>query len=92
MDVLEDLYGLTPAEARLTCLLPWCSGLAELAEELGVTRSTAQTQLAAVFRKTGTRRQADLVRLLVRGVAMFRSVEESSGFWFVRPSRGADLG
>ena len=41
------------------------TSVAEAAEELGVTTETARTYLKQVFSKTGTGRQAELVRLVV---------------------------
>jgi len=66
---LAVLYSLTPAEERLTSMLIEGYTLDELAAALQVSRNTAATQLKSVFQKTGTRRQADLVRLLLRSVA-----------------------
>jgi len=37
-----------------------------VASRLGISLATARTHLAHVFDKTGTRRQAELVRLLLR--------------------------
>jgi DNA-binding CsgD family transcriptional regulator len=66
-DVLRRLYRLTPAEARLASLLVAGRTLAEAAEMLGVTVLTARTVVKRVFQKTETRRQSDLVRLLLTG-------------------------
>jgi DNA-binding CsgD family transcriptional regulator len=41
-------------------------GIQACADRLGITRATARTHLAHIFRKTGTNRQAELVRLLSR--------------------------
>jgi DNA-binding CsgD family transcriptional regulator len=69
---LGRLYGLTPAESRLAWLLAGDLSLAEAAAQLGITRSTARTVLKRVLAKTGTRRQASLVRLLFSGPAQVR--------------------
>ena len=61
---LEQLHGLTPAEARLTERLASGAPLEEAASALGVTRETVRSQLRVVFQKTGTRRQGDLLRKL----------------------------
>lgn len=63
-DTLSQLYGLTPAEARLAVGLGRGSELGELSEAWQVSRETLRTQLKAVFAKTGVRRQSELVRLL----------------------------
>lgn len=68
-EVLRQLYGLTGAEATLTTLL--VNGLSpeEAATELGVSIHTVRTQLKHVLGKTGARRQAELVRLVLLGPA-----------------------
>ena len=63
-DSLRDLFALTPAEARLAAALADGQGLVEAARSLGITRSTAKTQLRAIFAKTGVHRQTQLVALL----------------------------
>jgi DNA-binding CsgD family transcriptional regulator len=70
---LGRLYELTPAESRLAWLLVGDFSLAEAAAQLGITQSTARTVLKRVLAKTGTRRQASLVRLLLSGPAQLRS-------------------
>jgi DNA-binding CsgD family transcriptional regulator len=60
----RTLYGLTRAEARLVVALLGSEGsLRDASEALGIAHSTARTQLAAVFDKTGTHSQAQLMRL-----------------------------
>ena len=70
---LGRLYELTPAESRLAWLLVGDFSLAEAALQLGITQSTARTVLKRVLAKTGTRRQASLVRLLLSGPAQLRN-------------------
>jgi DNA-binding CsgD family transcriptional regulator len=67
-----DLFGLTPAEACLAVALAGGKRLEDVAEERGVRMPTLRTQLPAVLDKTGTRRQADLMRLIV-GLPAVRS-------------------
>ena len=62
-EALKALYGLTAAEARLTCGLLKGERLEDYAERTGISMNTARTHLKAVFAKTNTDRQADLVRL-----------------------------
>lgn len=69
---LGEAYGLTPAEIRLAWLLVGDYSLAEAATQLGITVATARTVLKRVLAKTGTRRQASLVRLLLSGPAQIR--------------------
>jgi DNA-binding CsgD family transcriptional regulator len=70
--LLRDLYDLTRAEAELVDLL--CDGIpiSEAARRRGVTTNTARSQLKQVFSKTETGRQADLVRLVLAGIAPIR--------------------
>ena len=64
--VLAKAFGLTPAEAKLAHLLAKARSPEEAAGELGIARVTARNQLRAVFAKTGTHRQAELVALLAK--------------------------
>lgn len=63
--VLRELYGLTPREATIAALLSqgWTPG--EIAEQLGITINTVKARMQEVFAKTGTHRQAELVRVLL---------------------------
>jgi DNA-binding CsgD family transcriptional regulator len=63
---LRDLFGLTPAETRLAVALLEGFAPREAAERFGVSPHTVHAQLARIFEKTGAKRQADLVQLLMR--------------------------
>ncbi len=63
---LRALYKLTVAEMRVAQEVADRDGLPAVAEALGISLSTVRTHLQRVFEKTGTRRQAELVRLLER--------------------------
>ncbi|HEX3886729.1 MAG TPA: helix-turn-helix transcriptional regulator [Phenylobacterium sp.] len=67
---LRDLFGLTPAEARLALALFEGATLAEAAEALTISRFTAQNHLARIFEKTGVNRQAALIKLMMRAVGL----------------------
>lgn len=71
-DCLETLFGLTPAEAAVTVAILRGSGLAEAAKRLSISITTARTHLNHVFCKTATRRQAELVRLIVQSCGPIR--------------------
>lgn len=58
--------GLTPREANLAELLARDLTLTDAAAALGITRENARTHLKRIFSKTGTRRQAELVSLVLR--------------------------
>lgn len=62
-------YGITPAECRLLVLLTQGMTITEAAETLGIALSTAKTHLARLFHKTGTQRQAELIRLAMSAFA-----------------------
>jgi DNA-binding CsgD family transcriptional regulator len=63
---LRVVFDLTPAEARLAQGITRGDTLEEVASSLGIKLPTARTQLAAIFAKTGTQRQAKLVAILTR--------------------------
>jgi DNA-binding CsgD family transcriptional regulator len=67
---LRELFGLTPAEARLALALFEGATLHEAAEGLKISRFTAQNHLARIFEKTGANRQATLVQLMMRSVGL----------------------
>jgi DNA-binding CsgD family transcriptional regulator len=63
--ILRQMYGLTPAETEIANgLLTGCS-LEEIAALRKVSESTVRSQMKSVFGKTDTRRQGDLIRLLM---------------------------
>jgi DNA-binding CsgD family transcriptional regulator len=57
-------FRLTPAECRVALLLS--DGLAPpaIADLIGVSTNKLKTQLSSIYRKTGTSRQGQLVRML----------------------------
>ena len=63
--MLEDLFGLTPAESALVDKLADDCTLKEAADALQRSSGTARQQLQTVFEKTGTNRQSSLIRLLM---------------------------
>ncbi len=62
--LLEQAFGLTPAEARLAAQIAAGKTLADIALEEGSARETLRSRLKAIFEKTGTGRQAELTLLL----------------------------
>jgi len=60
---LRRLFDLTPAECEVTALLAAGHSLRAAAEKLAITNESARTYLKRALQKTGTRRQAELVRL-----------------------------
>lgn len=68
-DLLQGLFDLTPAEARVARGIGEAQTIDTLADALGVSRETVRTQLKAVLAKTGVARQTELINLLA-GKAM----------------------
>jgi DNA-binding CsgD family transcriptional regulator len=64
LEALAKLYKLTASEVRLIDTVMKVSGVKALAEALGLTQATVKTHLHNVFRKTGTARQSELVKLI----------------------------
>jgi DNA-binding CsgD family transcriptional regulator/PAS domain-containing protein len=64
---LREMYGLTAAEAKLACGIAAGKSVGELAAASGRSKNTLRNQLQAVLTKTDTRRQPELVRLILRG-------------------------
>lgn len=68
-EVAMQLYGLTPSEARLACAVASGVSLESYARTNGINVSTARWTIKQALKKTGARRQADLVRMLLTGPA-----------------------
>ena len=63
-----EMFGMTGAEARLTKLLVAGMSLDDAAAALRIQSPTARSYLKQAFAKTGTHRQASLVRVLLTSV------------------------
>jgi DNA-binding CsgD family transcriptional regulator len=63
-EALAKEYRLTPAELRVLFAVVEVGGVPEVAETLGIAETTVKFHLRQLFAKTGTHRQADLVRLV----------------------------
>ena len=68
--VLAPAFGLTPAEAETAAMFAKGHAPDAIAARRGVARETVRRQMKALMAKTGTARQAELMRLLLafRGV------------------------
>jgi DNA-binding CsgD family transcriptional regulator len=64
--ILAKTFGLTPAEAKLACIIARGVPPDIAARELKISRDTARNQLKSVFTKTNTHRQSELVALLLQ--------------------------
>ena len=67
---LRQLYRLTPMETRLAMGLVEGNSLDHCCHELGIRRSTGRMHVRNLFVKTGVRRQAELVSLLLRSIGL----------------------
>jgi DNA-binding CsgD family transcriptional regulator len=63
--LLRSLFGLTNGEADVALLMLRGNGLKPIAADLALSMATVKTHLHHIFNKTGTHRQAELVRLLL---------------------------
>lgn len=69
-DRLKSLYGMTPAEAKLTEALVRGLTPQEYAERQQLSLHTVRAQFKTAASKAGTNRQADLVRIVLTGPAV----------------------
>lgn len=76
---LRELHGLTPAEIAVVRGLLRGGDPRAIACDIGVSTHTVRSHLRSIFAKTGTRAQADLVRVLLRGIAALRDANHSNG-------------
>jgi len=63
---LTQMYGFTPAEAKLALAVLAGQSPEEYALQARVSVATVRSQYRALYDKTGTKRQADLARVLGR--------------------------
>ena len=66
VDLLMQMYKLTPKEAALAAKLSDGKSVEQASEELAITYETARTHLRRIFSKTGTSRQTELLLLMAR--------------------------
>ncbi len=66
MSAIGRTFALTPAETRLLEHLVQGAPLVDVAAAIGISVTTAKTQLSHIFSKTGVTRQADLIALVSR--------------------------
>jgi DNA-binding NarL/FixJ family response regulator len=64
LQTLATLYKLTPAELRVLMAIVEVGGVPEVAPMLGISETTVKTHLQRIFDKTGSSRQADLIKLV----------------------------
>lgn len=91
---LRQLFDLTGAEAGVCVLLAQGCTVQEAAARLGIGLNTIRTHIRRALSKTGTTRQAELVGLVHRSVAMLRSAAPPRGDaivapWLLQPGPGS---
>lgn len=69
-ELIAKVHGLTPTEAALAAALAEGETPVSIAKGRGSSEQTVRTHIKRILEKTGTSRQADLVRLLLAGGAM----------------------
>jgi DNA-binding CsgD family transcriptional regulator len=72
VELVQSLFDLTPAEARVARSLAAGKSVEAIASDSGVSLNTVRTQVRGVFDKTGCNRQVDVVALLA-GIAQPRT-------------------
>jgi DNA-binding CsgD family transcriptional regulator/PAS domain-containing protein len=73
MQAVCKVYGLSQVETRLVLLISGGASLQKAAESLRIKEQTARSSLKQVFLKTDTRRQADLVRVILSSLLPLRT-------------------
>ena len=69
---LRQSYGLTRMEAEVASRLVGGMRPCEIRDDLGISIDTVRGHVKQLFAKTDTHRQADLVRVLLAGMADVR--------------------
>ena len=64
LEAIARRYRLLPSEVRVLAALATVQGVRELADFLGLSQATVKTHLHNLFRKTGTKRQSELLRFV----------------------------
>lgn len=67
-----EWYGLSPAETRVVRMLVAGRSVADVASEEEIKQDTVRTYLKSIFRKTNSRSQTDLVRLMMSNPVRLR--------------------
>ncbi len=70
--ILMKAFGLTAAEARVLAALASGRSIADIAGAFGISARTVKAHLQKLFDKTGTRRQADLLRSVMDAIPALR--------------------
>ena len=63
-EAIAKAYKLTPTELRVLLAIVEVGGVPEVSKALGIAETTVKTHLGRIYQKTGSGRQADLVKLV----------------------------
>lgn len=69
VEILRELFGLTRTEAAVAQALTEGRALDEIADDFGIGMGTVRSHLKKILSKTATKKQAQLVALLLRSTA-----------------------
>jgi DNA-binding CsgD family transcriptional regulator/PAS domain-containing protein len=64
LEAIAKTYKLTASEVKVLDAVLKAKGVKAMAEMLGLSQATVKTHLQGLFRKTGTKRQGELVKLI----------------------------
>lgn len=78
-DAFARLYGLTPAELRVSLEIARGQNPQEISDALGISGNTLKTHLKHIFAKTGVTRQGDLARLIITSAPPLRAQRSLTG-------------
>jgi DNA-binding CsgD family transcriptional regulator len=78
-NALAKAYKLTAMELRVLLGIVQVGGGPSVAEELGISETTVRSHLRHVYEKTGTNRQADLVKLVAAFESPWRDPQADAG-------------
>jgi DNA-binding CsgD family transcriptional regulator/PAS domain-containing protein len=70
--LLKSVYGLTPAEAKVAVTLLECNSAQEVADRLGISLHTVNTQIKQIYSKLGVDTRTRFVKLMM-GLASHHS-------------------
>jgi DNA-binding CsgD family transcriptional regulator len=68
LEVLQELFAFTPAEARVALRLARGMALEEVESELNIKHNTARAHLRSMYMKTDLSRQSELISLLANSL------------------------
>ncbi|MCB8878102.1 helix-turn-helix transcriptional regulator [Acidisoma silvae] len=71
VDMLRSHFGLTRREIAVVAGIVELGGVPQIAAVLGLAPETVKSHLKSIFRKTGTSRQVDLVKLVASAASPF---------------------